>query len=109
MFLTTLINIQPAEKAIIRISGNIPNTEKIFSPLLDLLFNNKQAKQGDILPSYTEFESLIDKQKYNDNDLKRFLTICNYLDLTKLSDDKRIALVDYEKASSVLGNYLSFK
>lgn len=104
----------------------IEEDKKIFEPLLSQLYsseknikwsttdkNNKETElksekisAGDILPTYLEFRSQIDPKFTNDN-IKMFLTLCNYLDITELSDNTRKAKVDYDTASAILSKYLT--
>lgn len=79
-----------------------------FLPLLDILFSEGNSKKGDVLPSYIEFIKLVDKEVYSDDDIKTFLTLCNYLDITSLSDNVRKALMFYDESKITLKDYLSF-
>ena len=70
------------------------------------MLENKKVSAGDILPTYLEFRSQIDP-KFTDDNIKMFLTLCNYLDITELSENSRKAKVDYATASSILSKYFS--
>lgn len=86
--------------------------KKIFEPLLASLFSipnaikDGQVKAGDILPTYVEFRETVDS-KYTDDNIKMFLTLCNYLEITELSENVRKAKVNFEEASLILSKYLS--
>ena len=81
---------------------------KIFKPLLSELYSleNKKVLAGDVLPTYLEFRSQIGTE-FTDDNIKMFLTLCNYLDITELSDNSRKAKVDYDTASTILSKYLT--
>jgi len=82
--------------------------KKIFEPLLDVLFLYDNVKKGDALPSYVDFRSKVDP-KFTDDNIKMFLTLCNYLEITELSDNTRKAKVDYNEASAIMNKYLSLE
>jgi hypothetical protein len=81
---------------------------KIFIPLLDLFYKNGEIKSGDVMPTYLEFRSLV-PQNFTDDNIKLFLTLCNYLKITELSDNIRKAKVDFEKAKTIMNEYLSLE
>jgi hypothetical protein len=81
---------------------------KNYSELLDVLFKGGTIKKGEELPSYNEFIKMIDPNKYPSDVVKVFLTLSNYLDVSKVSGEHKIALMEYEEAKSALENYLSF-
>ena len=81
---------------------------KIFEPLLVQLYSSqgKMISSGDILPTYLEFRNKLNPNFTSDN-IKMFLTLCNYLDITELSDNTRKAKVDYDTAYAILSKYLT--
>jgi len=50
---------------------------------------------------------IVDSNIYTINTTKTFLTLLNYLDITKVSGDTKKALKSYEDAKKILENYLS--
>jgi hypothetical protein len=81
---------------------------KVFTPLLELFYKNGEIKSGDVMPTYLEFRSLV-PENFTDDNIKLFLTLCNYLKITELSDNIRKAKVDFEKAKTIMNEYLSLE
>jgi hypothetical protein len=79
-----------------------------FPDLLYILFNNGEANSGDTLPSYNEFISRIDKNATSESYAKHFLTLCNYLDVAKMDDVNRKALMNYKDAVERFEAYLNY-
>ncbi len=79
-----------------------PNLE-----LLDKLYDGGKIEAGQELVPYSDFFAKINNTKHNQKEINLFLTLCNYLDICKLSGIKRIALKNYNEAKQVLSNYLS--
>jgi hypothetical protein len=79
-----------------------------FPDLLYILFNNGEANSGDTLPSYNEFISRIDKSATPESYAKHFLTLCNYLDVAKMDDVNRKALMNYKDAVERFEAYLNY-
>jgi hypothetical protein len=79
-----------------------------YSELLKILYNNGVSKNGEELPSYKDFVNLVDTNKFDDSVIKIFLTLCNYLSITKVSGEQKIALKSYEEAKTTLEGYLAF-
>lgn len=79
-----------------------PNLE-----LLDIFYNGGNIQKGDELLTYSELLSKIDMSRFNQKEINFFLTLCNYLEIFKLSGTHRIALKTYQEAIDVLNNYLS--
>jgi hypothetical protein len=82
--------------------------KKIFTPLLELFYKNGEIKSGDVMPTYLEFRGLTN-ESFTDDNIKLFLTLCNYLKITELSDNIRKAKVDFEQAKKILNQYLSLE
>lgn len=79
----------------------------VYAELLRILYNDGAAKENDELPSYKVFVDMVDKNKFDDNTIKMFLTLCNYLLITKVSGEQKIALLSYEEAKLKLEGYLT--
>ena len=82
--------------------------KKIFKPLLDILYMSGAVKKGDVLPTYVDFREKVDS-RFTDDNIKMFLTLCNYLEITELSDNVRRAKVNYDDSSSIMRKYLSLE
>lgn len=82
--------------------------KKIFTPLLELFYKNGEIKSGDVMPTYLEFRNLV-PENFTDDNIKLFLTLCNYLKITELSDNIRKAKVDFENAKTIMNEYLSLE
>ena len=83
--------------------------KKNYFPMLRILFKDGTSKEGDELPSYSEFMSAVESGNYAPEVIKTFLTLCNFLDITKVSGQVRKALKSYEYARKTLEDYLSFE
>jgi len=94
------------EEFVERKKKKLEEDKKIFQPLLDVLYENGIIKKGDVLPTYIHFREKVDP-KFSDDNIKMFLTLCNYLNITELSDNIRKAKVDYNEASDIMNKYLS--
>lgn len=81
---------------------------KIFTPLLELFYKNGEIKSGDIMSTYLEFRGLA-VESFTDDNIKLFLTLCNYLRITELSDNIRKSKVDFEQAKKIMNEYLSLE
>jgi hypothetical protein len=82
--------------------------KKIFTPLLELFYKNGEIKSGDVMPTYLEFRGLA-IESFTDDNIKLFLTLCNYLKITELSDNIRKSKVDFEQAKKIMNEYLSLE
>lgn len=82
---------------------------KVFIPLLKIFYKNGEIKKGDIMPTYPEFKDLVKDVGYSDDNVKMFLTLCNYLEITQLSDNTRTATKSYDEAKKILESYLSLE
>ena len=81
---------------------------KVFIPLLELFYKNGEIKAGDVMPTYVEFRGTV-PETFTDDNIKLFLTLCNYLKITELSDNIRKAKVDFEQAAKIMNKYLSLE
>ena len=82
---------------------------KIFLPLLKYFYKEGEIKAGNVMPTYPEFNELVKESGYSDDNIKMFLTLCNYLEITELSDNIRKSKVDYEEAKNMMNKYLSLE
>lgn len=82
--------------------------KRVFTPLLELFYKNGLIKTGDVMPTYLEFRNLV-PENFTDDNIKLFLTLCNYLKITELSDNIRKAKVDFEEAKKIMNEYLSLE
>jgi hypothetical protein len=82
---------------------------KIFLPLLKSFYKEGEIKAGNVMPTYPEFNELVKNSGYSDDNIKMFLTLCNYLEITELSDNIRKSKVDYEEAKNMMNKYLSLE
>ncbi len=98
------------EKVVQEKKRKLEEDKKVFQPLLESLYNPGDVKieAGDILPTYVEFREKVDS-KFTDDNIKMFLTLCNYLDITELSDNTRKSKVDYNSALTILSKYLTLE
>lgn len=78
-----------------------------FTELLKILYKEGTIQKGEELPVYPDFIKMVDENKYSTSTVKKFLTLLNYLDVTKVSAEQKIALKSYEDAKIALENYLS--
>jgi len=75
--------------------------------MLNVLYKNGEIKSGMELPSYNDFINQLEKNRYSQKEINLFLTLCNYLEIFKVSYTQKIALKSYEEAQEILSNYLS--
>ena len=85
----------------------IEETRGIYLELLDIFYENGKIKAGDELMNYGSYTAKIDMNKYLHKDINLFLTICNYLEIFRLSGTQRFAVKDYDSAKDTLSNYLN--
>lgn len=78
-----------------------------YSELLYILFKNGKALASEELYSYGNFVKIVDNNKFDDSVLKMFLTLCNYLLITRVTGEQKIALKSYEDAKTTLEGYLT--
>ena len=71
------------------------------------MFDHGKIQNGENLPEYSELLNKIDLEKYPQNKVNLFLTLCNYLKIYKQSGTKKVALMDLDNARKVMSNYLS--
>lgn len=79
-----------------------PNME-----MLAILYDDGRIQPNEELPSYNDFISKIGPGKYFQKEINLFLTLCNYLEIFKVSNTQKIALKSYDEAKEILSNYLT--
>lgn len=97
------------ETHLARKKKKLEEDKKNYFPMLRILFKDGTSKEGDDLPTYAEFISMVEVGKYAPEVIKTFLTLCNFLDITKASGQVRKALKSYDDAHKTLEDYLSFE
>jgi hypothetical protein len=78
-----------------------------YIELLRILYRDGLSQKGEELPVFNSFIKMVDTDKYSTDTIKTFLTLCNYLDISKVSKDQKIALKSYEDAKTALEGYLT--
>jgi len=80
--------------------------ETRYIKLLNALFHDGEIKQGDTLPTYTEFTVTLDERgiRYNEKMIRDFLAACNLVHVIDTAKDKRKALKDLEQATKIIKN-----
>ncbi len=79
-----------------------------YLTLLLILYKGGELEEKDELPSYPEFINMVPKERFNQHDIKKFLILCNYLEIFKVSGTQKIALKSYAEAIKALDGYLSW-
>lgn len=84
---------EPLENIATLIKGIDSNP--IYLQLLDVLFLDGKVVVGDIIPTYkTLIQSIADRGIVcKDKEIKNFLTICNLLDITNMSDKDNVKII----------------
>lgn len=80
-----------------------------FTALLKALFKEGQIQTGGELPSYVDFIKMVDTKIYSNDTIKKFLTLLNYLSISRVSGEQKLALMNYNDAQKILNEYLSFE
>lgn len=75
--------------------------------MLSVLYDDGKIQSGMELPSYNDFINKLEKNRYSQKEINLFLTLCNYLEIFKVSYTQKIALKSYEEAQEILSNYLT--
>lgn len=79
-----------------------------FIELIDILYDEGKVKKGENLLNYLEFIDRVEKsfdRKFTIDDIRKFLTMCNFLKITSLNHGERKALVDFNEAKQNLEAY----
>jgi len=91
-------------------TNNINKYRTKFIELIDVLYKDGKVKPGETLLNYIEFKDKVEEvfiNKFSIDDIKRFLTVCNYLKITSLNNSERKALVDFETAKQMLETWFN--
>jgi len=75
--------------------------------MLSVLYDDGKIQSGMELASYNDFISKLEKNRYSQKEINLFLTLCNYLEIFKVSYTQKIALKSYDEAKEILSNYLT--
>jgi hypothetical protein len=89
---------------------NIKKYRTKFTELIDILYDSGRVNAGEDLLNYVEFTKKVEDEfvdKFSIDDIKRFLVLCNYLEITSLNNGERRALVDFETAKKTLEKWFS--
>lgn len=81
------------------------DSNPIYLQLLDVLFLNGERVQGDVIPPYkTLVKDISDREIIcQDKEIKNFLTICNLLDITNMSDKNNVRIIkDYSVSKGII-------
>lgn len=87
---------------------SINKYETKFNDLINILYNNGTIRAGENLLNYLEFKDRVEAKfgkRFLVDDIKKFLTICNYLKITSLSKGERKSLLDFDSAKKELKKY----
>jgi len=87
----------------------VEEDRETYSELLSIFFKNGEVSEGGELPSYSEFSAMVNQNKFTPDTIKKFLTLTNYLNISKVNGERKIALKSYDEARTVLENYLSLE
>lgn len=96
-------NEEPSESFSTLIKGIDSNP--IYLQLLDVLFLDGERVQGDVIPPYkTLVKNIADRGIIcQDKEIKNFLTICNLLDITNMSDKDNVKIIkDYSVSKGII-------
>lgn len=96
-------NEEPSESFATLIKGIDSNP--IYLQLLDVLFLDGERVQGDVIPPYkTLVKNIADRGIVcQDKEIKNFLTICNLLDITNMSDKDNVKIIkDYSVSKGII-------
>jgi hypothetical protein len=94
---------EPSESLAVLIKGIDSNP--VYLKLLDVLFNNGERGVEDSIPPYKELVKEIANKGIvcEDKVIKNFLTICNLLDITNMSDKDSVRIVkDYSTSKGIV-------
>lgn len=95
------------EKLLNEKKRRLDNMREPYFEMLEVLYDKGNVKSGDELPNYNDFISKLDLDRFSQKEINLFLTLCNYLEIFRVSNTQKIALKGYEDARETLSNYLS--
>lgn len=95
------------EKLLNEKKRRLDNMREPYFEMLEVLYDKGNVKSGDELPNYNDFISKLDLDRFSQKEINLFLTLCNYLEIFRVSNTQKIALKGYEEARETLSNYLS--
>lgn len=85
--------------------SNMNRYKTKFEELLFILYDGGKVEAGENLLNFIDFKNKLDElfeQKFSNEEIKRFLAVCNYLKITSLNDGERKALVGFDGAKKNL-------
>lgn len=85
--------------------SNMNKYKTKFEELLFILYDGGKVEAGENLLNFIDFKNKLDElfeQKFSNEEIKRFLAVCNYLKITSLNDGERKALVGFDGAKKNL-------
>jgi hypothetical protein len=83
------------------------NMREPYFEMLQVLYDSGNINAGDELPNYNDFITKLDTNKFSQKEINLFLTLCNYLEIFKVSNTQKIALKTLDEAKEILSNYLT--
>ena len=95
------------EKLLNEKKRRLDNMREPYFEMLEVLYGNGTVNSGDELSNYNEFIAKLDMNKFTQKEINLFLTLCNYLEIFRVSNTQKIALKGYDEAKETLSNYLS--
>jgi len=105
--LSKVIDDKEFEKVISNKKKKLENLRGPYLTLLLLLYKGGEVIKGDELYDYNDFLNIVPKD-FTESQIKGFLTLCNYLNIFKISCTHKIALKSYGEAIEALNNYLQW-
>lgn len=105
--LSEVIDDKEFEKVISDKKKKLENLKTPYLTLLLILYKGGEIIKGDELVNYNDFLNTVPKD-FTESQIKSFLTLCNYLNIFKISGTHKIALKSYGEAIEALNNYLQW-
>lgn len=106
--ISEIIDDKEFEKIVADKKSKLENLKGPYLSLLSFLYKGGEVVKGDELASYINFLNTIPKESFTENQIKSFLTLCNYLNIFKISGTHKIALKSYGESIEALNNYLNW-
>lgn len=106
--LSEIIDDKNFENLVLEKKKKLENLKGPYLKMLLLLYKGGEINPGDELPSYIDFLNLVGKQEFTESQIKSFLTLCNYLNIFKISGTHKVALKSYGQAIESINNYLNW-